>query len=241
MLAAHLSERIKRLEPHLEELLACPILEIERRNFPQVPGVYRILSRSEPGATVRAGRSDVSLRQRLYTNHLIGDQSGNLPAQLVGGGECADRDAAKRSPSGTTRRLPERLHGKETHGWGDQVYRGQRAVIRDHARKARDFTNCHYRHRGVVDEVERPKNRTKSKVRARVAAPSGVMRLNQAGKLCSRSNTATTRRNFPEPWPVSKSPCSPSLPPPLVRTFFSVFPISFRRTRQPRALPLSWS
>jgi transposase, IS5 family len=51
--------------------------------------------------------------------------------------------------------------------WGDQAYRGQRAVIREHAPKARDFTNRRYRHRGVVDEVERAKNRTKSKVRAR--------------------------------------------------------------------------
>src|SRR5690349_5878047 len=64
--------------------------------------------------------------------------------------------------------LPELLHGKETRVWGDQAYRGQRAVIREHAPKARDFTNRRYRHRGVVDEVERTKNRTKSKVPARV-------------------------------------------------------------------------
>ena len=63
--------------------------------------------------------------------------------------------------------LPELLHGQETRVWGDQAYRGQRAVIREHAPKARDFTNRRYRHRGVVDEVERAKNRNKSKVRAR--------------------------------------------------------------------------
>ena len=59
--------------------------------------------------------------------------------------------------------LAELLHGHETRVWGDQAYRGQRAVIREHAPKARDFTNRRYRHRGVVDEVERAKNRTKSK------------------------------------------------------------------------------
>ena len=32
-------------------------------------------------------------------------------------------------------------HGQETRVWGDQAYRGQRAVIREHAPKARDFTN----------------------------------------------------------------------------------------------------
>jgi hypothetical protein len=96
MLPEHLTERIERLVPRLRELLACPPLEIERRNLPDVPGVYRIFSRSEPDATVRAGRSDASLQQRIYANHLMGDQPGNLPAQLVGGGACADRDAAKR-------------------------------------------------------------------------------------------------------------------------------------------------
>jgi len=33
-----------------------------------------------------------------------------------------------------------------------------------------------YRHRGVVDEAERAKNRTKSKVRARVEHPIGVIK-----------------------------------------------------------------
>src|SRR6266853_1544475 len=66
-----------------------------------------------------------------------------------------------------SRVLPELLHGKETRVWGDQAYRGQRAVIRQHAPRAQDFVNRRYRHRGVVDEVERPKNRTKSKVRAK--------------------------------------------------------------------------
>src|SRR5580704_7902822 len=53
--------------------------------------------------------------------------------------------------------LPELLHGQETRVWGHQAYRGQRAVIREHAPKARDFTNRRYRHRGVVDEIERAK------------------------------------------------------------------------------------
>ena len=51
--------------------------------------------------------------------------------------------------------LADLLHGKETRVSGDQAYRGQRAVIRWHAPKARDFTNRRYRHRGVVGEVER--------------------------------------------------------------------------------------
>jgi IS5 family transposase len=72
--------------------------------------------------------------------------------------------------------LPDLLHGQETRVWGDQAYRGQRAVIRQHAPKAQDFTNRRYRHRGVVDEIERAKNRTKSKIRARVEHSIGVIK-----------------------------------------------------------------
>ena len=53
---------------------------------------------------------------------------------------------------------------------------GQRAVIRERAPRARDFTNRRYRHRGIIDEGARAKNRTKSKVRARVEHAIGVIK-----------------------------------------------------------------
>ena len=72
--------------------------------------------------------------------------------------------------------LPDLLHGRETRVWGDKAYRGQRVLIRQQAPKARGFTNRRYRHRGVVDETERAKNRTKSKVRAKVEHAIGVIK-----------------------------------------------------------------
>jgi IS5 family transposase len=72
--------------------------------------------------------------------------------------------------------LGELLHGDETRVDGDQAYRGQKEVIRDHAPNAKDFTNQRYRDRGVVDEVERGKNRTKSKVCAKVEHPFLVIK-----------------------------------------------------------------
>ena len=75
-----------------------------------------------------------------------------------------------------SRVLPDLLHGNETRVWGDQAYRGQRAVIRQHAPKAQDLVNLRYRHRGIVDKVEPAKNRTKSKVRARVEHSIGVIK-----------------------------------------------------------------
>jgi transposase, IS5 family len=41
--------------------------------------------------------------------------------------------------------LGQLLHGKETRVYGDQAYRGQKAVIRKHAPRARNFTNRRYR------------------------------------------------------------------------------------------------
>ena len=72
--------------------------------------------------------------------------------------------------------LPDLLHGDETRVWGDQAYRGQREVIREHAPKAKDFTNRRYRHCGVVDELEKARNRTNSKVRAKVEHVFGVIK-----------------------------------------------------------------
>ena len=72
--------------------------------------------------------------------------------------------------------LGDLLHGAETRVYGDQAYRGQTAVIRARAPNAKDFTNRRYRHRGIVDESERRKNRTKSGVRAKVEHSIGVIK-----------------------------------------------------------------
>lgn len=73
--------------------------------------------------------------------------------------------------------LPDLLHGEETRVWGDQAYRGQRQAIREKAPQASDFTNRRYRHRGVVDELEKAKNKTKSSVRAKVEHVFAVIKL----------------------------------------------------------------
>ncbi len=52
--------------------------------------------------------------------------------------------------------------------WGDAAYSGQRDVIRQHAPKAKSFIQAKaHRHR-PLSEAERARNRTKSKVRAKV-------------------------------------------------------------------------
>jgi transposase, IS5 family len=72
--------------------------------------------------------------------------------------------------------LPDLLHGGETRVWGDRAYQGQGEVIRACAPAALDFTNRRCRSRGVVDAAEQRKNRFKSKVRAKVEHPIGVIK-----------------------------------------------------------------
>jgi len=74
--------------------------------------------------------------------------------------------------------LPDLLHGEETRVWGDGAYQGQTEVIRAYAPRARDFTQRRCRYQGrIMDEVAWAKNRTKSKVRAKVEHVFQVMKL----------------------------------------------------------------
>jgi transposase, IS5 family len=73
--------------------------------------------------------------------------------------------------------LPDLLHGEETKVWGDQAYRGQGEVLREIAPMAQDLTNQRYRYKDRIDEVERAKNQTKSKVRSKVEHVFQVMKL----------------------------------------------------------------
>ena len=64
--------------------------------------------------------------------------------------------------------LPKLLHGNEQRVYGDSAYASQKALIESKAPRAKDFTNQRVRSGGEIDEVQRAKNRNKSKVRARV-------------------------------------------------------------------------
>ena len=72
--------------------------------------------------------------------------------------------------------LGDLLHGEETRVWGDSAYAGQGDVIREHAPNAQDFTNQKgYRNR-PLSEADAARNRTKSKVRAKVEHPFLVLK-----------------------------------------------------------------
>lgn len=100
-------------------------------------------------------KAHVGVDSRTKLVHTVLASAANVP----------DRDA-----------LPYLLHGQETRVWGDQGYQGQRAVIRARAPRAKDFTNRRYRHHGTINEIEKAKNRNKSRVRAKVEHVFGVIK-----------------------------------------------------------------
>ena len=70
-----------------------------------------------------------------------------------------------------SRLLGDLLHGDETRVWGDSAYMGQSDTIRKQAPNAHDFTNKKASRNCPLRDEDRRKNRTKSKVRAKVEHP----------------------------------------------------------------------
>ena len=72
--------------------------------------------------------------------------------------------------------LSDLLHGEERKVWGDAGYQGQTETIREAAPQAQDMTCRRTRFKNYVDEEARRKNRTKSRVRAKVEHPFRVLK-----------------------------------------------------------------
>jgi IS5 family transposase len=103
--------------------------------------------------------------------------------------------------------LADLLHGEETRVWGDQAYRGQTEVIKAQAPNALDFTNRRYRHRGVVDEAERARNRA---VQGRACLPrhQAAVRLRHGPLPRARQERSSPVRHLRAGQPVHRAPSS---------------------------------
>lgn len=92
---------ISVLTGYLQNLLNAPKWKFDknlRKNLPDALGIYLISEINNPSAFVRAGRTTLAkggLRQRVYQNHLMGNQSGNLCKQLMKDGICPSLKDAK--------------------------------------------------------------------------------------------------------------------------------------------------
>ena len=101
--------------------------------------------------------------------------------------------------------LPDLLHGHERRVYGDSAYTSQKELIQSKAPKAKDFTNERVRKAGQVNDVKRAKNRSKSKIRARVEHVFAVVkrlwgfskvRYRGLAKNASRAFTALALANI---------------------------------------------
>ena len=72
--------------------------------------------------------------------------------------------------------IGELLHGEERGVWGDSAYQGQGKVIREMAPQAQDFIQQKGARYRPLSEEQRARNRTQSKVRAKVEHPFQVMK-----------------------------------------------------------------
>lgn len=72
--------------------------------------------------------------------------------------------------------LADLLHGGERKVWGDGGYQGQREVIQQAAPGAQDMTCRRTKYNGQTDEIEKQKNRSKSRVRAKVEHPFRILK-----------------------------------------------------------------
>ena len=72
--------------------------------------------------------------------------------------------------------LADLLHGEERKVWGDGGYQGLAEAMRAVAPHAQDMTCKRTRYKGRVDELQRMKNRSKSRVRAKVEHPFRILK-----------------------------------------------------------------
>ena len=86
--------------------------------------------------------------------------------------------------------LPSLLHGEErkvchptdedlsagTPVWGEDGYQGQTKTIKEAAPRAQDVTSRRTRYKDRVDELQKKKNKTKSRVRAMVEHPFRILK-----------------------------------------------------------------
>ena len=96
------SERLAELERIVRQLLGSNGLTFDERLhglLPEQQGIYVIYAKgAKPGEVLRAGKTRTAaggLRQRIYRNHFMGDQTGNLRSQLVQQGVCKSMEETK--------------------------------------------------------------------------------------------------------------------------------------------------
>ena len=130
---------------------------------------------SAPSSTKnKAGERDPEMRQTKKGNQWYFGMKAHI------GTDCKTKLIHSVSVTGAnvhdSQQLPNLLHGNERRLYGDSAYTGQTQALRAIAPKARDFTNEKGHANHPLTKAQRAKNRTKSKVRAKVEHAFGVIK-----------------------------------------------------------------
>jgi len=120
------------------------------------------------------GKRDPEMRQTKKGNQWYFGMKGHIGVDSQS--KLIHSVAATPANVHDSRMLPELLHGNETRVWGDAAYAGQTEVIRKAAPYAQDFTHHKGHRHQPLSAAERAKNRTKSKVRAKVEHPFLILK-----------------------------------------------------------------
>jgi IS5 family transposase len=120
------------------------------------------------------GKRDPEMRQTKKGNQWYFGMKGHIGVDSQS--KLIHSVAATPANVHDSRMLPELLHGNETRVWGDAAYAGQTEVIRKAAPYAQDFTHHKGHRHQPLSAAERARNRTKSKVRAKVEHPFLILK-----------------------------------------------------------------
>jgi hypothetical protein len=95
-------QRLAQLGTILLQLMESTAVTFHERLHGLLPdehGIYAIYAKNgKPGEVLRAGRTKTAaggLRQRIYRNHFMGDQQGNLRSQLLQQSLCKTMEETK--------------------------------------------------------------------------------------------------------------------------------------------------
>jgi IS5 family transposase len=122
----------------------------------------------------KAGKRDPEMHQTKKGNQWYFGMKGHIGADSQS--KLIHSVAATAANVHDSQLLGDLLHGEETRVWGDAAYAGQGEVIRGHAPRAKDFTQQKGCRNRPLNDKDKARNKTKSKVRAKVEHPFLILK-----------------------------------------------------------------
>ena len=131
-------------------------------------------SGADPNLKNKDGKRDPEMRQTKKGNQWYFGMKGHIGVDSQT--KLIHSVAATAANVHDSQLLGDLLHGEETRVWGDSAYAGQGDGIREYAPNAKNFTNKKGCRNRPLSDQEQARNKTKSKVRAKVEHPFLILK-----------------------------------------------------------------